>query len=30
MVLQDAFNFVLKNPLVAGTIEYVKVMVRLC
>jgi len=26
MVLQDAFNFVLQNPIVAGTIEYVKVM----
>jgi len=26
MVLQDAFNFVLQNPLVAGTIGYVKVI----
>jgi len=26
MVLQDAFNFVLQNPIVSGTIEYVKVM----
>jgi hypothetical protein len=29
MVLHDAFNFVLQNPLVTGTIEYVKVIVRL-
>lgn len=27
MGLQDAFNFVLYNPLVTGTIEYVKVVV---
>ena len=29
MVLYDAFNFVLQNPLVTGTVEYVKVIVRL-
>jgi hypothetical protein len=29
MGLQDAFNYVLQNPLVTGTIEYVKVVVCL-
>jgi hypothetical protein len=30
MGLQDAFNFVLQNPLVTGTIEYAKVVVCFC
>lgn len=30
MGIQDAFNFVLQNPLVTGTIEYVKVVVSFC
>jgi hypothetical protein len=30
MGLQDAFNFVLQNPLVTGTMGYVKAVVCLC
>lgn len=29
MGLMDAFNYVLQNPLITGTVGYVKVLVRL-